>query len=115
MGDLYNRLGCSISEDSLIFIGSFIFCLLLVVSDNLLHPFVIPIVGKFILFHLKSLIKNNIIISEGQRCWRGYALSSPAAPDLRLPFGGHGGFSDVPVMTVSPAFPHLLTTQQEFL
>ena len=46
MGDLYNHLGCSISEDSFILIGGFIFGLFLVVSDNLLHPFFNPIVGE---------------------------------------------------------------------
>ena len=44
MGDLYNRLGCSISEDS------FIFGLFLVVSDDLLHPFLIPAVGNLFCF-----------------------------------------------------------------
>lgn len=116
LGDLYNCLGYSISEGSLIFIGGFILCLFLVVSDDLLHPFFIPILGKFALFHLQFLVKDDTCItSEDQRYWRECAQSSPVAPDLRLPYGGHGGFSDAPARTISPASPYLLTIQRGFL
>ena len=64
-----NCLGCSISEGSFVFISGFILCLFLVVSDDLLHPFFIPILGKFALFHLQFLVKDNLLItSEGQHC-----------------------------------------------
>ena len=117
LGDLYNCLGYSISEGSLIFIGGFLLCLFLVVSDDLLHPFFIPILGKFALFHLQFLVKNKLLItySEGQRYWREYVRSSPVAPGLRLPYGGHGGFSGAPARTISPASPYLLTIQRGFL
>ena len=115
LGDLYNCLGGSISEGSFIFISSFILCLFLVVSDDLLHLFFIPIMGKFALFHLQFLVKDNTITFGGQRYWREYVRSSPVAPGLRLPYGGHGGFSGAPARTISPASPYLLTIQRGFL